>query len=202
MLLTRVSLDRAKAGLRFSILAAKNPALSLRKTLLNGKAVLRRRMLRRVTFIGVTGSCGKTTTTRLIQGILSRNAKCHTGMERNRPGHVAKTVSTIPLSARFCVQELSGERSGMIAKSVSVLRPNIGVVINVAGDHYKAFRNLEATAAEKGTLIEKLPKSGIAILNADDPRVRLMAARTQARVLTFGISPNADIRAIEVSSRW
>jgi UDP-N-acetylmuramoyl-tripeptide--D-alanyl-D-alanine ligase len=165
-------------------------------------AALRRGTLRHATFIGVTGSCGKTTTTRLVHAILSTVAKCHTGTEWNRPRHVVETVNTFPLSARFCVQELSGGTRGTIAESVNVLRPDIGVVLNVASDHYKAFRNLEATASEKGRLIEKLPRSGIAILNADDPHVRLMAARTQARVLTFGISPDADIRAIEVSGRW
>ena len=86
----------------------------------------------------------------------------------------------------------------MLAESCAILRPDIGVVINVASDHYTEFRSLEATAREKGTLVEKLPKSGTAILNADDPHVRPMAQRTRAGVLTFGQSPDADVRALKV----
>ena len=204
--LLRRKYDRAVKAAKSLRLSYEKATKSLRWVLLyrfsTYKAVLRRRTLRNAIFIGVTGSCGKTTTTRLIHAILSTVTKCHTGIDENRPLHVAQTVNTFPLSARFCVQELSGERPGMIAESVRMLRPDIGVVINVASDHYKEYRTLGATASEKGTLVEKLPRSGIAILNADDPHVRLMAARTQARVLTFGTSPDADIRAIEVSGRW
>jgi UDP-N-acetylmuramoyl-tripeptide--D-alanyl-D-alanine ligase len=62
----------------------------------------------------------------------------------------------------------------------------VGVVTLVALEHYKAFRSLEAVAKEKQTLIEALPKNGLAVLNHDDPRVLLMASHTRARVVTFG----------------
>ena len=72
----------------------------------------------------------------------------------------------------------------------------------IGSDHYVKFRSLEATAQEKGILVERLPEWGTAILNADDPNVIGMARRTRARVLTFGLSPNADVRATDVSSTW
>ena len=69
-------------------------------------------------------------------------------------------------------------------------------------NHYTTYRSLEATAREKGKLVEFLPRRGIAILNADDPRVLGFASRTSARVITFGKSSDADVRAAAVSSAW
>jgi UDP-N-acetylmuramoyl-tripeptide--D-alanyl-D-alanine ligase len=82
------------------------------------------------------------------------------------------------------------------------MRPQIGIVTMIGHDHYKAFRTLEETAEEKGKLIEVLPLAGTAILNADDSYVREMASRTSARVITFGLSPEAHVRASEISSAW
>ena len=56
----------------------------------------------------------------------------------------------------------------------------------IGSDHYKNYRSLEATARAKGQLVELLPSTGMAILNADDPHVLAMASRTSARVVTFG----------------
>lgn len=168
----------------------------------NFAARLRRVTLRNTTFVSVTGSCGKTTTTSLIDAILSQEGQTHTGLEFNLPLHVTETVYRMPRAARFCVQEVSGGTPGHIVTSARMLRPDIGIVLNIASDHYKQFRTLEATALEKGKLLEKLPKAGIAILNADDPHVRSMEQRTPARILTFGMSPNANVRATEVSGSW
>ena len=86
-----------------------------------------------------------------------------------------------------------------IKEHARILRPRIGVVTNVGQDHYKNYRTLEATALEKGRLIEWLPREGVSILNADDPRLLAMACRTAARVMTYGKSPDADLRATDIS---
>jgi UDP-N-acetylmuramoyl-tripeptide--D-alanyl-D-alanine ligase len=85
---------------------------------------------------------------------------------------------------------------------LGLLNPQIGVVTTIGGDHYTAFRTLEATALEKGKLVEGLPPEGTAILNADDPLVRGMAERSRARVMTYGVSENAGIRGSPISSQW
>ena len=89
-----------------------------------------------------------------------------------------------------------------MAISSRILKPSIAIVTTIGSDHYVKFRTLEATAEEKGILVERLPRWGTAILNADDPNVIGMARRTRARVLSFGLSPNADVRAADVSSTW
>jgi UDP-N-acetylmuramoyl-tripeptide--D-alanyl-D-alanine ligase len=65
------------------------------------------------------------------------------------------------------------------------------VVLNVGHAHAGEFGGLDLVARAKGELVEALPADGVAILNADDPRVLAMAARTQARVVTFTANPHA-----------
>jgi UDP-N-acetylmuramoyl-tripeptide--D-alanyl-D-alanine ligase len=64
-----------------------------------------------------------------------------------------------------------------MAESLRLLRPTVGVVTTVGRDHFESYRSLEATAREKGQLLERLPRSGVAILNADNPYV--LARRTE-----------------------
>ena len=73
-----------------------------------------------------------------------------------------------------------------MSEPLRLLSPQIGIVTTIGDDHYAAFRTREATALEKGKLVECLPPEGTAILNADDPLVRGMAERTRARVMTYG----------------
>jgi UDP-N-acetylmuramoyl-tripeptide--D-alanyl-D-alanine ligase len=69
------------------------------------------------------------------------------------------------------------------------------VVLCVGHAHEGEFGSIEAVAEAKGELPAALPPNGIAFLNANDRRVMAMAARTQARVVTFGESAGADVRA-------
>jgi UDP-N-acetylmuramoyl-tripeptide--D-alanyl-D-alanine ligase len=72
------------------------------------------------------------------------------------------------------------------------------VVINVGTAHIGGFGSADAIAVAKGELVEALPPDGVAVLNADDPRVRGMASRTGARVVLAGESPDASVRAVDV----
>jgi len=164
-------------------------------------AMLRRFMRPDVTYVGVTGSCGKTTTTSLIGAVLSLRGESCTDA-RNGVERVIDNILTIGPNTRFCVQEISGSRPGRIRLMTKFLRPQIGVVTTVGNDHYKNFRSLEATAREKSELVAVLPRGGTAILNADDPHVIAMRNRTRARVITYGLSREADVRGEDVHSAW
>src|SRR5215510_828699 len=116
--------------------------------------------------IGVTGSCGKTMTKELIAAILSTQAPGRKSTKLyNGPRFVLQTIFTILPWHRFCVHELGTQRPGMMAKSVELFRPHIGVVTHIGYDHYTTYRSQETIAAEKGTLVESLPMEGIAVLN-------------------------------------
>jgi UDP-N-acetylmuramoyl-tripeptide--D-alanyl-D-alanine ligase len=164
-------------------------------------ASLHRAMLPHVTYIGVTGSCAKTTTTRLIGTVLEKAGRCRTADANGIPP-LSRNILSVGVLTRFCVQEVSGDHPGKIRLQTKILRPQIGVVTNIGSDHYAKFRSLEATAREKRRLVKDLPRRGVAILNADDPNVWRMRKHTRARVVSFGLSPNADVRATDISSNW
>jgi UDP-N-acetylmuramoyl-tripeptide--D-alanyl-D-alanine ligase len=73
------------------------------------------------------------------------------------------------------------------------------VVLNIGSAHAGEFGGREATAAAKQEIVEALPETGVAVLNADDALVAAMAAAAPGRVVTFGTSTDADVRAESVS---
>ncbi len=159
-------------------------------------------------FIAVTGSCGKTTTTLLIERLLAATgAAVEGGRNHNTGRYLMKAMGRLRRPVDFLVQEVSGHRPGAIAQVTDHLRIDVAVVTVIGHDHNSAFKlpysaAPAAIAAEKGRLVAALQPDGIACLNADDPLVAAMAARTTARVVTFGCSAAADVRAVNVAARW
>jgi UDP-N-acetylmuramoyl-tripeptide--D-alanyl-D-alanine ligase len=97
------------------------------------------------------------------------------------------------------VLEYSARNVGHIAYLTGIARPRIGVVLNVGSAHLGEFGSREAIAEAKGELIESLPDDGVAVLNADDPLVSAMAARTPATVIRYGESEGVDVRVVDLS---
>ncbi len=90
----------------------------------------------------------------------------------------------------------------MSARSRATLaRPTIGIVTAVAGVHLELFGSLDDVALAKGELVEALPDDGTAILNADDPRVWAMAARTSATVLGCSAAGSEDAEVVATDVR-
>jgi UDP-N-acetylmuramoyl-tripeptide--D-alanyl-D-alanine ligase len=170
--------------------------------LLHGAAIAKRARAKDVVFIGVTGSCGKTTTVSLTGAVLRSAGEGRIGAGLNTQLAVIRNLLSIGERTTFVIQEISGSRPGRVTRHAKLLKPQMAIITAVGTDHYRNFRSLEATAKEKGRLVELLPPQGTAILNADDPNVRAMAGRTKARVITFGLAPDADVRAIDVTSVW
>jgi UDP-N-acetylmuramoyl-tripeptide--D-alanyl-D-alanine ligase len=149
---------------------------------------------------GLTGSSGKTSTKDLAAQLVERLGPtvAPAGSYNNEFGHPL-TVLRADASTRYLVLELSARGIGHIAYLCRVAPPRYGVVLNVGHAHAGEFGGLDQVARAKGELAEALPADGVAILNADDPRVLAMAARTQARVVTFGVrDPGALVRAADV----
>ncbi|MGD9501576.1 MAG: hypothetical protein AB7V40_03715, partial [Methyloceanibacter sp.] len=84
-------------------------------------ARLHRLTLPHVTYIGVTGSCAKTTATRLIGAVLATAGECRV-KDDNGIGHLSRNVLSVGLRTRFCVQEVAGEHPGRIRAQTSILR--------------------------------------------------------------------------------
>lgn len=168
-----------------------------------GAARLWRHVLRDTCFIGVTGSAGKTTTKNLLHAVLAQRHRCVSNSDSNNQIYnIARTLLGTAPGTAFCVQELGANLPGGFEPMLALLRPTVGVVTNVGKDHRKSFRSREAVALEKGRLIESLPESGIAVLNLDDPYVAAMAQRTRARIVTFGVTSDAQFRGEVLDAIW
>ncbi|MFZ0191674.1 MAG: Mur ligase family protein [Streptosporangiaceae bacterium] len=149
---------------------------------------------------GITGSSGKTTTKDLAAQLVERLGPtiAPAGSFNNEFGHPL-TVLRADAATRYLVLELSARGPGHIAYLCRIAPPRYGVVLNVGQAHAGEFGGLDQVARAKGELVEALPADGAAILNADDPRVLAMAARTAARVVTFGVDDRtAQIRPAEI----
>jgi UDP-N-acetylmuramoyl-tripeptide--D-alanyl-D-alanine ligase len=92
----------------------------------------------------------------------------------------------------------------MMRRSAGLLRPDVGIILNVLRTHTTAFQDIEHHAAEKAVMLECMKAGGAAILNEDDPLVARMArgAVRHLRVRTFGTTASADYRAEQPSSKW
>jgi len=152
-----------------------------------------------LTVVGITGSSGKTTTKDLIGQMLSRTGPtvAPAGSPNNELGH-PYTVLRADAATRWLVLEKGARGIGHIRALCATAPPRIAVVTNVGVAHIGEFGSVEAIAVAKGELVEALPPDGVAVLNADDPRVRAMASRTSARVILVGTAADAEIRAEDV----
>ncbi|MDA0813539.1 MAG: UDP-N-acetylmuramoyl-tripeptide--D-alanyl-D-alanine ligase [Verrucomicrobia bacterium] len=155
-----------------------------------------------IRWIGVTGSCGKSTTVHLLTEVLRKRGRCPKPSGGNLPEALPVCLLRVTSSHNAVVQEIGTMNPGHIRHNCRIFRPEIGVVMNVGTDHYAQFRSEDAIAHEKADLVRALPSDGVAILNADDPRVAAMAGETKARIVTFGIEKDADYRAHAVAANW
>ena len=149
--------------------------------------------------VGITGSSGKTSTKDLIAAVLRPLGEvvAPPGSFNNELGHPWTVLRATP-QTDFLVLEMSARHRGNIAALARIARPAIAAVLNVGTAHLGEFGSREMIAATKAELVQAVPASGVVILNADDSVVAAMAARTPARVVTFGRSAAADIRADDV----
>ncbi|MFB9461358.1 UDP-N-acetylmuramoyl-tripeptide--D-alanyl-D-alanine ligase [Streptomyces cinereospinus] len=151
------------------------------------------------TLVALTGSAGKTSTKDLIAQVLQRKAPTvwTPGSFNNEIG-LPLTALSATEETRFLVLEMGARGIGHIRYLTGLTPPRIGVVLNVGTAHIGEFGGREQIAQAKGELVEALPEDGTAVLNADDPLVRAMASRTKARVILFGETDEADVRAENV----
>lgn len=156
-----------------------------------------------VTVVAITGSAGKTTTKEAIAGLLSARYR----VVRNRGNlnnHLGLPLSLLELrhgAADVAVMELGMNHAGEIRVLVGVAEPEIRVWTNVSEAHLGHFGSAEAIADAKGEILEQAQASDLLVCNADDERVIRRAAQFPGRVVTFGESAQANVRATEVQDR-
>lgn len=151
--------------------------------------------------VGVTGSIAKTSTKEAVATVLAagRRTLRSEGNQNNEIG-LPLTVLRLGPEHEAAVLEMGMYVGGEIRDLARIARPRIGVVTAVLSVHVSRIGSIDAVENAKAELVEALPADGVAVLNADDPRVRRMAGRTRARVLSYGFAADADLGAEEVAS--
>lgn len=154
-----------------------------------------------VRVVGVTGSVGKTTTKELVAALLTeRHHVLKSPANFNDDVGLSMTLFQLDPTHDRAVLEMGMYALGEIRSLCAIARPAVGVVTNVGPSHLERLGTLDAIARAKSELVEELPADGLAVLNADDPAVLAMGARTKAAVLTYGLG-EADIRGSDVEGR-
>ena len=149
--------------------------------------------------VGITGSVGKTSVKDMAAAAIGADRPTHASpMSFNNELGVPLTLVNRPEGAEVVVVEMGARGKGHIAWLCTLGRPSVGVVTAVGAAHTELFGTVEAVAEAKGELVEAIDRSGVAVLNADQPLVAAMAGRTEADVLTFGRA-GGDVRATDVS---
>ena len=154
----------------------------------------------RIPIVAVTGSNGKTTTTRMIAHIF-RGLGRKIGMTSTDGVYIDERLvkrvdASGPKSAQMVLQNprvdmaiFEVARGGILREGLGYGRNDVGVVLNVTGDHLGLHEvdTLEQLAAVKQVVVEAVPKTGWAVLNADDPLVLEMRRHTGGQVILFSM---------------
>jgi UDP-N-acetylmuramoyl-tripeptide--D-alanyl-D-alanine ligase len=149
--------------------------------------------------VGITGSNGKTTTKNLLRAILEEEGPtvAPAGSFNNHVG-APITMLQVDAATEYLISEMGASGEGEIARLVGIAMPDISVVLKVGLAHAGEFGGIEATQRAKSEIVRELPATAAAVLNADDGRVSAMADVTAARIVWFGLSSRAEVRADDI----
>jgi UDP-N-acetylmuramoyl-tripeptide--D-alanyl-D-alanine ligase len=152
--------------------------------------------------IGVTGSAGKTTTKEAIAHVLSTRFRVLKS-EGNFNNHFGLPLMLLKLQPEYdvAVIEMGMSHAGEIRALAKIAQPEVGVVTNVAAVHLEFFDSLAGIARAKYELIESLPATGTAVLNADDEYVSQFGRGFKGKVLLYGTHATASVRAENINPK-
>ena len=191
--------DRLGSDIK-SALARANPALKVADTqqaLSDLALLIRKRLTAKV--VGITGSAGKTSTKDILASITGESLKTLASArnENNEIG-VPLTITKAQHDTEVLLVEMGMRGLGQIASLAQVAGPDIGVITNIGQAHIGLLESVQKIAQAKSELIQALPETGHAVLNADDQWLSYLREKTKAEVVTFGLSGAADYSATEI----
>jgi len=176
------------------------PAVLVRQT---SEAIMRLAADERLRFdgtvIAVTGANGKTSTKDMTAAVAATRRRTHASPASfNNEIGLPVTVLGAPPDTEVLVAELGARRRGDVTLLCDVVRPDVAIVTNVGVAHIEVFGSWDAILEASAEPVDALGPGGVAILNADDPVVAGYASRCRGRIVTFGRSAGADVRAEDV----
>ena len=146
--------------------------------------------------VGITGSVGKTSVKDLTVAALGRRRIWANPKSFNNDQGLPFTIVNAPDDTDVMVLEMGMRGFGEIARLCSIAEPTIGVVTRVGEAHTARVGGIDGVARAKSELVQALPRTGTAVLNAQDPRVAAMAALTDADVITFGVGGDVSYASL------
>ncbi|GLQ17584.1 Mur ligase family protein [Maritalea porphyrae] len=157
--------------------------------------------------IGITGSSGKSTVSRLLGEILSEgyDRDVHLGHINNTERSVYRTLRKITRSNQTIVQEISaGGGPGYLDYLVDNIPLDVAVLTAIGSEHEEYFPSHDHIAVEKEKIVTALASGGIACLNVDDENVRKIAQtiRKDVRLISVSSKQEADVRAVVKTTNW
>lgn len=143
--------------------------------------------------VGITGSVGKTTVKEMCADILSLHGDTHR-TAGNYNNHIGLPLSMLamPQKARYGVFEVGMNRPGEIGELGYLLQPKIAIITDIGNAHREQFASLEEIAREKAKLAERVPPSGLVILDRDSEWYAMMHHQITANVVSVSFEGLAD----------
>ncbi len=160
-------------------------------------AMARQRLASTARVIAVTGSAGKTGTKEMLRACLGRLGKVHAS-EKSYNNHwgVPLTLANLPADAAFAVFEIGMNHAGEIKPLAQMVRPHAAIITTVEAVHLEHFASIEDIADAKAEIFDGLVDGGTAIIKRTNPhfeRLKRKALARGARVVSFGLVPEADV---------
>lgn len=160
-------------------------------------ALYHRKRFKNLKVVGITGSCGKTTSKDIIAGLLkSRFRLLNTPGNLNNEIGVPQTLLKLTPEHEILILEMGMRGLGEIKQLAQMALPDVGVITNIGESHLELLGSVENIVKAKCELLDHLAPQGLAVLNADSPQYPEMLGHCRGRILSFGIENPADIRLL------
>ena len=145
-----------------------------------------------VPVVGITGSCGKTTTKEMIRLVLGPAVVASPASFNNAIG-VPLTLLQMDKATEACVVEIGTNAPGEVAYLAGIARPTVAVVTYVEEAHLEGLGDVRGVMREKAALLKALPKDGAAVVNADNYWCREMMEGAPCYLISYGTWEDADV---------
>jgi UDP-N-acetylmuramyl pentapeptide synthase len=156
--------------------------------------------------VGITGSCGKSTATKLLSELLAQayGEDVYMGLGYNTQHWAYRGLCKLDRDNRTWVQEISGAEPGYLDYVVEDIPLDVAILTTIGGDHISAFGNEKAILEEKSKLVAALKADGVACLNIDDRLLESFATENENKksIITYGVHKDADVRAEIKTADW
>ena len=186
----KFKLSKENRCFEYKLIRTSSPLKSL-----NSLARLRRDYLSNL-IIGITGSCGKTTVKEMLYFFLSQSAYSYKSPKSyNNNIGLPLSILNQPISSKYSVYELGMNKIGEINYLSSILKPQVGIITNIAPAHIGKLRSLNNIFKAKSELIANIQKGGHIILNSDCKyfnKLKKIAKKNKLKIITFGLEKKSD----------